>query len=96
MKDSFDEAVWIVQVTASTASKGQALRSLQAKFPKTPTIAAGDDMNDIDLLAEADVGIAMASAPDELKRLSSVVAPPGEKELINALRTAVQAFEGQP
>ena len=93
MKDSFDAAVWIVQVTALLASKGQALRSLRAVFPKVPEIAAGDDMNDLDLIAEADIGIAMASAPDELKRLSLVVAPPGERALISALRTAVQSFE---
>jgi hydroxymethylpyrimidine pyrophosphatase-like HAD family hydrolase len=52
-------------------------------------------MNDIDLLAEADVGIAMASAPDELKRLASFVSPLGDDGIIEALRTAVGLFGGQ-
>ena len=95
MKDSFDSSIWIVQATAREASKGQALRSLRTKFPKIPAIAAGDDMNDIDLLAEADIGIAMASAPEELKRLSSVAAPFGEEALMSAIRSAVQSFEGR-
>ena len=94
MKDSFNAALSIVQVTAPGASKGRALRALRTKFPNLPAIAAGDDMNDMDLLQEADVGIAMASAPDELKQLSSIVAKPGEDSIIEALRTAVGFLEG--
>jgi HAD superfamily hydrolase (TIGR01484 family) len=90
MKDSYNEALRIVQVTAPGASKGRALHMLRTSLPTLPVIAAGDDMNDIDLLAEADVGIAMASAPDELKRLASFVARPGEDAIIEALRTAVE------
>jgi HAD superfamily hydrolase (TIGR01484 family) len=92
MKDSYSEALRIVQVTAPGASKGMALRLLRTKFPNVPAIAAGDDMNDIDLLSEADVGIAMASAPDELKRLASFVSPLGDDGIIEALRAAVRLF----
>ena len=95
MKDSYSESLRIVQVTAPGASKGSALHLLRKKFPNLPTIAAGDDMNDIDLLSEADVGIAMASAPDELKHLASIVAQPGDDAIIEALRTAVGLFRRQ-
>ena len=92
MKDAYNEAIRIVQVTALGASKGQALHVLQTSFPNIPVIAAGDDMNDIDLLSQADLGIAMASAPDELKRLSSLVAQDGKDSIIEALRSAIQAL----
>jgi hydroxymethylpyrimidine pyrophosphatase-like HAD family hydrolase len=51
-------------------------------------------MNDIDLLAAADVGIAMASAPDELKKIAKLVASPtGEDPIIDALGKAIQMAE---
>lgn len=91
MKDSFHDAFRIVQVTAEGASKGQALRILRNLWKDEPAIAAGDDMNDVDLLEEADIGIAMASSPDELKKIAQVVAPSeGEDPIIEALTTAMQ------
>jgi hypothetical protein len=94
MKDSFHDELKIVQVTAKEASKGHALLALRQKFPHIPAIAAGDDMNDIALIKEADVGIAMASAPDALKKLSKIVTPSvGEDPIIGALRQAMHMVE---
>ena len=91
MRDSFCEDLRIVQVTAQGASKGQALRFLRNQYPDMPAIAAGDDMNDVDLIEEADIGIAMASAPDELKKVAQLIASPiGEDPIIDVLRAAVQ------
>jgi HAD superfamily hydrolase (TIGR01484 family) len=74
MKDSFDSRVHIVQVTASGASKGTAIKAIRSWYPGLPAIAAGDDVNDIDLLQAADVGIAMPDAPEELKKIAHIVA----------------------
>jgi HAD superfamily hydrolase (TIGR01484 family) len=91
MKDSFHNELKIVQVTAHQASKGQALHTLRMKYPGMPAIAAGDDMNDVDLLVEADIGIAMASGPDALRAVSTIVAQPtGEDPIIPALQQATQ------
>lgn len=78
MKDSFDENVRIIQITAKGSSKGGALRFLKKKYPLVlGTIAAGDDTNDIDLLEEADIGIAVGDAPQELRKVAySVAAAP--------------------
>ena len=91
MKDSFHNELNIVQVTAHGASKGQALHALRMKYPKVPAVSAGDDMNDIDLLAEADLGIAMASSPKPLKSIATIIAPSsGNDPIIPALQQAMQ------
>ena len=94
MKDAFNTDLRVIQVTAPGASKGQSLRALRKHYPEVKAIAAGDDMNDIDLLEEADIGIAMASAPDALKKVSTLVAPSsGEDPIIEALRQAIAKNE---
>ena len=75
MKDSLNPNIFVVQVTAKEASKGQALAFLQQKISYT-TIAAGDDMNDMDMLQRATVGIAMHEAPTAVKNIASIIAPP--------------------
>ena len=91
MKDSYHENLRIVQVTAQGASKGQALHILRAKYPRVQVIAAGDDMNDVDLIAEADFGIAMDSAPDALKKISKIIAlSVGEDPIIGALQQSIK------
>ncbi len=91
MKDAFNEDLRIIQVTAQGASKGHALRTLRKRYPGVKAIAAGDDMNDIDLIEEADVGIAMASAPAALKEKSTIVASAsGTDPIIAALEQAMQ------
>jgi HAD superfamily hydrolase (TIGR01484 family) len=90
MKDSFNEMLRIVQVTARNASKGHALRSLKTRYPDVTAIAAGDDMNDLDLLSEADIGIAMASAPQALQEIAAITASPdGADPIIAALKQAI-------
>jgi Cof subfamily protein (haloacid dehalogenase superfamily) len=89
MKDALNPKIFVVQVTSRDASKGQALTFLQQKIP-VKTIAAGDDMNDIDMLQRATVAIAMHEAPVEVKNVASIIAPPFFEDCIIApLREAV-------
>ncbi len=89
MKDSVDNRIHVVQVTASGASKGNALKIVRTLLPGLPVVAAGDDSNDIDLLLAADVRIAMADAPEKLKSIAHIVAldtnslPQAVEEAIN-------------
>jgi hydroxymethylpyrimidine pyrophosphatase-like HAD family hydrolase len=59
------------------ANKGSGLESLAAACGITwPEIAAfGDAANDIPMLEKAGLGIAMANAPDEVKRAAKRVSP---------------------
>jgi HAD superfamily hydrolase (TIGR01484 family) len=93
MKDSFNELIKIVQVTAPQASKGQSLAFLKQLYPSFVSIAAGDDENDEDLLKEADVRIAMNDAPLVLKRIAHIVAPTSKNPLHDALKDAILRIE---
>jgi hydroxymethylpyrimidine pyrophosphatase-like HAD family hydrolase len=90
MKDSFDESLSVVQVTAPYASKGQALLSVRRRYPGVPVIAAGNDENDIPLLQCADIGIAVGKdAPLILRKLAHVKAASPE-EIPQAVAVGVQ------
>ncbi len=94
MKDVFCESVHVVQVTASGASKGQALQALRREHPSLLSIAAGDDMNDLDMLRAADFGIAMPYAPLRLREMAHAVAPSfGEDPLIEPLQRVMERMQ---
>lgn len=97
MKDSFDEDIRIIQITAKGSSKGGALRLLRKKYPLVlGTIAAGDDTNDIDLLEEADIGIAVGDAPQELRKIAYSVAasPENVHSLLDQAITVLKKRKG--
>jgi len=66
---------WFIQVVAKDARKIIALRklALTLDIPAGRLVAVGDNYNDIDMLANADVGVAMGNAPDEVKARAAVV-----------------------
>jgi hydroxymethylpyrimidine pyrophosphatase-like HAD family hydrolase len=86
IRDPFDPLVFIAQATHPLASKGEALKFFKRKVPGR-VIAAGDDLNDISLLQEADVAIAMPQAPEILKQHATLIAQEG---LLSALKEATQ------
>ncbi len=65
----------LLQIMAKGVSKGQALKSVcnYYNIPLEKTIAIGDAANDIDMLEIAGFGIAMADAPDKVKKVSDYV-----------------------
>ena len=58
-----------VEINNSRANKGQALRALARHFgvDEKATIAFGDGLNDLSMLRDAGVGVAMANAGDQVK-----------------------------
>ena len=52
-------------------------------------VAAGDSYNDIPLLQQCGLGIAMGGAPDELKAIADYVAPTVEED---GLAVAIEEF----
>lgn len=92
--DRFDQNFLVAQMTRAGVDKGSALRDCQelAKV-QGPVIAAGDDFNDWDMLAKADVKIVMATAPEKLKSLADIIAPPAaELGIIEGLKACVNKF----
>jgi HAD superfamily hydrolase (TIGR01484 family) len=92
MKDSVSSNFRIIQVTREEASKAMSVKILRQKLSISgPTIAAGDDLNDIELLEEADIAIAMSSAPEELKKRAKFIAP-SPKELLFTVQQAIESL----
>lgn len=94
MKDAIDRKAWILLITEQEATKGSALlRIVQEKDWKAPIITAGDDNNDLSLLREGDVKIAMIDGSHLLIELADIVAKPSkEMGIIEALEKARKRF----
>jgi Cof subfamily protein (haloacid dehalogenase superfamily) len=67
-----------VEVLHIRANKGAAAAALAASMgvPMSEVAAAGDGLNDLELLRAAGVSIAMPEAPEQLRRAATHVAPP--------------------
>jgi len=77
MMDSCGATYMLVQITKKEVTKGTAISHVVENLNlKGPIIAAGDDHNDVAMLQNADIKIAMATAPQELLDLADVIAPP--------------------
>jgi Cof subfamily protein (haloacid dehalogenase superfamily) len=88
--DPFQEGRFVTQATHKDAAKGEILKAYKAYLNvKSPVIAAGDDLNDESMLREADIAIAMSTAPRILMALADIVAPSSsEKGIIEGLKFA--------
>jgi Cof subfamily protein (haloacid dehalogenase superfamily) len=68
---------FLVEITASGASKGNALSYLAEYFgvPQAATMAVGDQDNDASMLSWAGLGVAMSNASQAARDAADVVAP---------------------
>lgn len=67
----------LAEIDHPEVSKGAALRWLaeRLQIPRTEVLAAGDDWNDLSMIAYAGLGVAMASAPAGVQSAARLVAP---------------------
>jgi len=79
-------------VFAPQADKGTALGLVLERLavPWEHVLAIGDNPNDLPLFARAGVSVAMANAPDEVRRCASIVAPSNDDE---GVAWALERFE---
>lgn len=91
IQDPHEKNTTLLLITASNVTKGKALKFLLTKYGRgSKVIAAGDDLNDISLLEQADVKIAMPHSPDALKNLATFIAgPTKDLGIIHALKRAI-------
>ena len=87
IRDPFQWDCFAVQATHPKSHKAAALQILLDTFGDLPTIAAGDDFNDLGMIEQADFGIAMAEAPDEVKQVANLIAT--DEGIIPALEEAI-------
>jgi hydroxymethylpyrimidine pyrophosphatase-like HAD family hydrolase len=92
IRDPLGKGIYLILVTAKQATKGNALQIVkQIIGDGGPVIAAGDDLNDISMLQNADVKIVMSSAPAEMHSMATIVAEHGEQHgIIEALAKAIK------
>lgn len=92
IRDPFSLDYYVVQATHPQISKGQALQDLISRIgERGKVIAAGDDYNDLSMLAIADVKVVMATAPKEVLAQADVVAPAAAEEgIIVGLEAAIK------
>ncbi|PIS00509.1 MAG: hypothetical protein COT84_07250 [Chlamydiae bacterium CG10_big_fil_rev_8_21_14_0_10_35_9] len=91
IKDPFTSGYYILHITNKGANKGSVLKNLYDELSQNvPIIAAGDDSNDVSMLAVADQKIVMPSAPQNVKDMATIIAPPVENMgIIRALDIAI-------
>jgi Cof subfamily protein (haloacid dehalogenase superfamily) len=92
IRDPLEEGIYLILVTAEQATKGNALQTVMEVIGDGgPVIAAGDDLNDISMLQNADVKIVMSSAPAEMHSMATILASHGKQHgIIDALTQATQ------
>jgi hydroxymethylpyrimidine pyrophosphatase-like HAD family hydrolase len=93
IQDPFHSTFALLLLTHPLANKGHALRSLieVRGLEGLPTIAAGNDSNDLPLLREAQWKIAMEGSPPSLLEIADQIAPPCKREgIIPALLEATK------
>jgi Cof subfamily protein (haloacid dehalogenase superfamily) len=80
-----------MEFIAPGVSKGRALSWLarRAGVPLGAALAIGDQLNDLEMVALAGHGAAMASAPDELRSVARYIAPPVAEEGVAVLIEAL-------
>ena len=71
-----------LEFTAPGVNKGAALRWLAERLdiPLSATMAIGDQHNDLEMIEAAGHGVAMAGAPEVVRRAARYLAPPCEED----------------
>jgi len=87
----------IIELLQLDANKGYAAKTLSSRLgvPMSHVAAAGDSMNDVEILRACPVSIAMHEAPDFVRAASTYIAPPrSEGGLAAALEQLFRIHSG--
>lgn len=80
--DLFGEETGIMEVFSPEASKANAIKRLKAISGADRVVAFGDNINDIPMLREADVAVAVENAVPEVKRIADVIIDPNTTDAV--------------
>ncbi|NGX51018.1 MAG: hypothetical protein K1060chlam2_00875 [Chlamydiae bacterium] len=90
--DPISQEFYLILITHEDADKGKAVKKLFDLYQlKRPLITGGNDNNDLPLLKEGDLRIAMDGSPDPLLDLADIVAPPADQMgIIDGVQEAIR------
>lgn len=96
IRDPYNPNFFLMQATSQGINKGQALKEINRLVGnKGPTIAVGDDRNDLPMFEAADISVAMEDAPEILKHHAHIIAPSANKMgIITGLKLAIESIGG--
>lgn len=80
--DLFGEETGIMEVFSPGASKANAIKRLKAISGADRVVAFGDNINDIPMLREADVAVAVENAVPKVKRIADVIIDPNTTDAV--------------
>lgn len=80
--DMFGPEIGIMEILSGKASKANALRWLKGETGAEKTVAFGDNINDIPMLREADVAVAVENAVTEVKEVADIVIGPNTSDSV--------------
>lgn len=74
--DIYGEQTAILEAFSSEATKAKAMRALAENRGADRIVAFGDNINDLPMMEEADLAVAVANARDEVKEAADIVIGP--------------------
>lgn len=81
-KDTYTDGLWLLEVFARGVSKAGGVRTLRERIGADRVVAFGDNLNDIPMLRDADVAVAVANALPEVKEIADVVIGPNDADSV--------------
>ncbi|MCD6506704.1 HAD family phosphatase [Candidatus Poribacteria bacterium] len=78
----YSDSFWFLEVLARNASKAKSLERLGRIHGISPMqmVAIGDNFNDLNMFRYVGLSVAMANAPEEVKRSADIIAPSNDEE----------------
>ncbi len=80
--DIFGPEVGIVEAFSSDATKAKAMRALAAKIGADKIVCFGDNINDLPMMREADLAVAVENALPEVKEAADIVIGPNTTDSV--------------
>ena len=80
--DMYGQDTGIMEIFSKEASKANALRRLRDRTGAQRVVAFGDNLNDIPMLREADVAVAVENAVDEVKEVADIIIGPNTSDSV--------------
>lgn len=81
-KDTYNDNLWLLEVFAPGVSKAEGIKRLREKTGAERLVVFGDNLNDIPMMREADLAVAVANALPQTKAAADIVIGPNTDDSV--------------